>query len=80
MKKQRSFKNLLIKIVGVGLILLGIIGTFLPFLQGLLMISAGLALLGNKKAKNLCQSNAKNLFLKIKKYAKETYTKFSQRK
>ncbi|MBM3886363.1 hypothetical protein FJ364_00390, partial [Candidatus Dependentiae bacterium] len=28
----------------------GIIGLFLPFLQGIVMIFAGLALLGNKKA------------------------------
>ncbi|MFH1831902.1 MAG: PGPGW domain-containing protein [bacterium] len=37
------------KILGILLILVGIIGLFLPFLQGVLMISAGIILLGNKK-------------------------------
>ena len=40
--------NLLKKIIGIFLILLGIIGLALPFLQGILLILAGLALLGNK--------------------------------
>lgn len=36
---------------GVLLIVLGIAGLFLPFLQGILLILAGLALLGNKRVK-----------------------------
>lgn len=38
------------KTLGVLLIIGGIAGLFLPFLQGIAMILAGLALLGNKKA------------------------------
>ena len=38
------------KTAGVLLIFLGIIGLFLPFLQGVAMILAGLVLLGNKRA------------------------------
>jgi uncharacterized membrane protein YbaN (DUF454 family) len=72
MKQQRSLKSLLIKIVGASLVLLGIIGIFLPFLQGFLMISAGLAMLGNKKMKNF--------FSTIKKHIKKTYINFFQRK
>ncbi len=34
--------------VGVALVLLGIVGLFLPFLQGVLFIVAGLALLGRE--------------------------------
>lgn len=39
------------KILGFLLILGGIAGLFLPFLQGIAMILAGLALMGNKRAK-----------------------------
>lgn len=38
------------KILGLFLILTGIIGLILPFLPGMLMILAGLALLGNSRA------------------------------
>lgn len=37
------------KIAGVTLIIIGIIGLFLPLLQGLLLIFAGLLLLGIRK-------------------------------
>lgn len=37
------------KVVGVILIIFGIIGLFLPILQGILMIIAGLSLIGVKK-------------------------------
>jgi uncharacterized protein YqgC (DUF456 family) len=37
------------KIAGISLVVLGITGCFLPFLQGILMITAGLALWGDKK-------------------------------
>jgi uncharacterized membrane protein YbaN (DUF454 family) len=38
-------KKILLHIAGIGLILLGIIGLFLPILQGILMIIAGIGLL-----------------------------------
>ena len=37
------------KIAGITLIILGIIGLFVPILQGVLMIIAGLLLMGIKK-------------------------------
>ena len=37
------------KILGICLILLGVIGLFLPILQGVLLIIAGLLLLGVEK-------------------------------
>ena len=43
--------KILKKILGVILIIIGIIGIFLPILQGVLMIIAGLFLLGVKKEK-----------------------------
>ena len=49
--KFDQIKNFVItyskKILGILLIMLGIIGLFLPFLQGILMIIAGLVLVGN---------------------------------
>ena len=41
--------KILKRIIGVALIAVGIIGLFLPILQGVLMIIAGLLLLGIKK-------------------------------
>lgn len=38
------------KIIGYTLIGLGIIGLFLPFLQGILLILAGVVVLGGKRA------------------------------
>ena len=47
-----KFKNPLIKkIIGIFFVCLGILGLFLPFLQGIVFILIGLMLLGNKKAK-----------------------------
>ena len=40
-----SFK----KILGLVLVIAGVIGLFLPILQGVLMISTGVLLLGNQK-------------------------------
>ncbi len=54
---------LLKKTLGVLLIALGIIGLLLPFLQGILFILLGLALLGNKRLNEF--------FLKILKKTKE---------
>ena len=42
------YVKILKKIAGVILIILGIIGLFLPILQGILLIFAGLLLLGVK--------------------------------
>lgn len=42
-------KILLKKISGTSLVVLGIFGLFLPFLQGILMIVAGLTILGDKR-------------------------------
>ncbi|MFH1461532.1 MAG: hypothetical protein ABIF12_01105 [bacterium] len=44
--------SILKKILGVILIILGILGLFLPFLQGFVFIATGLVLLGNKKLLN----------------------------
>ena len=38
-------KKVLIHVSGIGLILLGIVGLFLPFLQGIFLIIAGIGLL-----------------------------------
>ena len=45
------FEHMFPKILGILLIVLGIVGLFLPFLQGIAMILLGLALLGNKTAR-----------------------------
>ncbi len=44
-------------IIGVGLILLGIVGLFLPFLQGFLLIALGLSVLSlvSKRAERLLE-------------------------
>lgn len=44
---EKNMKLLLRKILGIVLIIGGILGLFLPFLQGVVMILVGLALLGN---------------------------------
>ena len=44
---MNNFITVLKKILGGILIIVGIIGLFLPFLQGLLMLAAGAALLHN---------------------------------
>jgi hypothetical protein len=49
---MKQFKDFYIvkKIAGITLILIGIPGLFLPFLQGIFFITTGLILLGNKTA------------------------------
>ena len=59
MKKKN---NLLKKATGVILIILGIIGLFLPFLQGIVLIIIGTTLIDNKYISNL----AKKLIKKVK--------------
>jgi uncharacterized membrane protein YbaN (DUF454 family) len=54
------YVKILKKMVGVTLVGLGIIGLFLPILQGILMITAGLLLMGIKK------EQIKRWFRKIK--------------
>lgn len=54
------YVKLLKRIAGVGLIVFGIVGLFVPILQGILMIFAGLLLLGIKK------EQIKNWFRKLK--------------
>ena len=49
---MKEILEIIKKIVGVILIIAGIIGLFLPFFQGVLMIVLGLVLLGNHKLKN----------------------------
>jgi len=51
-----GFVDFFKKAAGVLLIILGTLGLFLPFLQGIAMILAGLALLGNKKLKEIVKS------------------------
>ncbi|MBX9831172.1 hypothetical protein K2X40_04410 [Candidatus Babeliales bacterium] len=55
MKKHeiiRFFKRYGKKVLGVVLIIVGVVGIFVPFLQGILLILAGLFLLGNHTLAN----------------------------
>lgn len=45
---RSSVKRILILILGGALVLLGIVGLFLPFLQGVLLLLAGLYLLSRE--------------------------------
>ena len=58
-------KPLIKKTSGISLVVLGIFGLFLPFLQGILMIVAGLTILGNKQIVNLIK-RGKEYFRKRK--------------
>ena len=49
---MKKILEIIKKIIGVILIIAGVLGLFLPFFQGILMILLGLALLGNHKLKN----------------------------
>jgi len=65
---KHLFMNSIHKVLGVILVLLGIAGLFLPFLQGVLLILLGLALLGNQYAKRkllLIKGHAKRWWGKI---------------
>ena len=55
------------KILGIIFIIIGIIGLFLPFLQGLLLIIIGLALYNNKKIGRYIAENIEKLRRKINK-------------
>ncbi|MCD6101473.1 MAG: hypothetical protein J7J77_00240 [Candidatus Cloacimonetes bacterium] len=58
-------KPLIKKTAGITLVVLGIFGLFLPFLQGTLMIVAGLTMLGDKRIVNLIKKG-KEYFRKRK--------------
>lgn len=58
------------KILGIILIILGIVGLFLPFLQGLIFITAGIGLLGNKKL----LYKLKRLLAKIRIFFKKKFS------
>lgn len=58
-------KPLIKKTAGITLVVLGIFGLFLPFLQGILMIVAGLTMLGDKRIVNLIKKG-KEYFRKRK--------------
>ena len=45
---KNNLLNMLKKIAGIILIIAGIIGSFLPFIQGFLLIIIGAILLGNR--------------------------------
>ncbi len=61
---------LLKKILGMILIIIGIVGLFLPFLQGFLFIATGVVLIGNKKL----LKQLKKLHIKIKIFLKEKFS------
>ncbi len=45
------------RIIGVILIVTGIVGIFLPFIQGLLLVAVGIYLVGNHKLINWLKQN-----------------------
>ncbi|MFH1644385.1 MAG: hypothetical protein ABIA74_04385 [bacterium] len=45
---KNNILDILKKVTGIILIIFGIIGSFLPIIQGFLLIAIGIALLGNK--------------------------------
>ncbi|MBC8313679.1 MAG: hypothetical protein H8E33_05540 [Candidatus Cloacimonetes bacterium] len=60
-------KKTIKKIFGVFLILLGIVGLFLPILQGILLIVAGLTILGDKRMIKLIEQIKEYFRKKVKK-------------
>ena len=67
MKEKIKFK----KVAGYTLLGLGIIGLFTPFLQGILLIAAGLGLIDNKRLNEFFDKMKKKYGLKLKKKKKE---------
>ncbi len=45
---MKEFKKFLLLVIGWGLLGLGVLGLFLPFLQGILFIMIGLAILSSR--------------------------------
>lgn len=60
-EQPRNFTFYVRKVAGVLLIITGVLGLFLPFLQGIAMILAGIALLGGRPAVR----RAKRLALRV---------------
>jgi len=60
---MKGILEIIKKIIGIILIIAGIIGLFLPFFQGILLIILGSILLGNHKLKKFVNK----LIKKIKK-------------
>jgi len=52
-RRENKIWNLAKKILGIILIIVGIAGLFLPFLEGILFILVGLALYHNESVKNV---------------------------
>jgi uncharacterized membrane protein YbaN (DUF454 family) len=67
MVKEGKFKELLKDFAGWSLIGLGILGLFLPILQGILMILGGIAILERHKEKKTLDKLKKYLKRKKKK-------------
>lgn len=67
MKDKIKFK----KVAGYTLLGLGIIGLFTPFLQGILLIAAGLGLIDNKRLNEFFDKMKKKYGLNFKKKKKE---------
>jgi len=59
------------KVAGYTLLGLGIIGLFTPFLQGILLIAAGLGLIDNKRLNEFFDKMKKKYGLNFKKKKKE---------
>jgi uncharacterized membrane protein YbaN (DUF454 family) len=69
---NRKFKRAAILVVGWAFILIGIVGLFLPILQGILFIVIGLVILSAEYAwANRLLTKLRNRFPKIGKYADE---------
>lgn len=63
MKDKKKFR----KVAGYTLLGLGIIGLFTPFLQGILMIAAGLGLIENKKLNKIVYDFREKIYRMFKK-------------
>lgn len=70
---KNETKTLIKKITGILLIVLGVIGIFLPLLQGILLIAIGIALYEDKSIKDIKKSS-KNLLGKIKRILNKRYS------
>jgi hypothetical protein len=64
--KKKWFVSKARKFFGIILIFIGIIGLFLPFLQGIAMIIAGIGLIGGRPAIQRCKHFIMRLYLKIR--------------
>ncbi len=73
MKEKIKFK----KVAGYTLLGLGIIGLFTPFLQGILLIAAGLGLIDNKKLNAFFDKMKKKYGLNLKKKKKKISEDYS---